>query len=294
MVDRVVDLLLPLDGGVIVDGTFGGGGHSRAILGSLPNSRVVAIDHDPDAAANAAGMGERLSFHLADFRDVERVLTEEGLDECDGAVLDLGVSSHQLDVGERGFSYRSRGPLDMRMGPGAPLTAREIVNEWDVGDIADILSRFGEERFSRRIAGAIVRRRPIEDTTTLAEVVAAAVPGGDRRRAHPARRTFQAIRIAVNDELTALADGLDVLLRLLRRGGRVVVISYHSLEDRIVKRRFAEGVRGCVCPPELPECRCSRVAELRALTRGVERPDQEEIERNPRARSARLRAVERA
>jgi 16S rRNA (cytosine1402-N4)-methyltransferase len=293
MVERVVDLLRPLDGGVIVDATFGGGGHTRAILDALPASRVVAIDRDPDAAANVETATGRVSFHLADFRDAERVLAEEGIDEYDGAVLDLGVSSHQLDVGERGFSYRVAGPLDMRMGPDAGTSAAEIVNHWDRDDIATILRRYGEERFAWRIAGAIVRHRPIEDTARLAEVVAAAVPGAARGRGHPARRTFQAIRIAVNDELEALTDGLDVLLRMLRSGGRVVVISYHSLEDRIVKRRFADGARGCVCPPDLPVCRCNRVAELRVITRGAERPGVDEVAGNPRARSARLRAVER-
>jgi 16S rRNA (cytosine1402-N4)-methyltransferase len=293
MVDRVVDLMRPLGRGVIVDGTFGGGGHARALLEALPGARIVALDRDPAAAAHAAPLGDRVSFHLGDFRTVHRVLEEEGIDEIDGALLDLGVSSHQLDVGERGFSYRARGPLDMRMGPDAATTAHRIVNEWDEADIARILRRFGEERFAGRIAVAIVRNRPIVDTAHLAEVVAAAVPGGPRRRGHPARRSFQAIRIAVNDELAALTDGLDAFLRVLRQGGRMVVISYHSLEDRIVKRRFAAGARSCVCPPELPECRCGGAAELRPLTPRVERPDATETELNPRSRSARLRAVER-
>jgi 16S rRNA (cytosine1402-N4)-methyltransferase len=294
MADRVAELLRPLRGGVILDATFGGGGHSRAILKAVPGSRVVAIDRDPAAGDNAPALGRRLSFHLADFRDTQRVLEEEGLHEIDGSVLDLGVSSHQLDVGERGFSYRRAGPLDMRMGPGSSRTADDIVNHWSESDLSGILHRFGEERFARRIAAAIVRHRPVADTAQLAQIVADAMPHRARDRGHPARRTFQAIRIAVNDELASLADGLDVIVSLLRPGGRLVVISYHSLEDRIVKRRFAAGARGCVCPPELPVCGCGRSPELRMLTRGAERPSEAEVRDNPRSRSARLRAVERA
>ncbi len=180
----------------------------------------------------------------------------------------------------------------MRMGPDAAISADDIVNGWDERRLADAIRRYGEERHAGRIARAIVRHRPIGDTLELAEVVAGAVPAADRRRRHPARRTFQALRIAVNDELGALADGLDGALRLLRPGGRVVVISYHSLEDRIVKRRFAAGATGCVCPPDLPVCGCGKTAELRLLTRKPIRPDDAEIAANPRARSARLRAAE--
>jgi 16S rRNA (cytosine1402-N4)-methyltransferase len=293
MAERVADLLRPLEGGVVVDGTFGGGGHSRVILEAVVGSRVVALDRDPAAAANARALGGRVSFHIADFRNVGAVLEEEEIDEIDGAVLDLGVSSHQLDVGERGFSYRHAGPLDMRMGPESATTAEDVVNRWSEPDLAAVLRRYGEERFARRIAAAIVRHRPIVDTAQLAEVVADAVPHGARDRGHPARRSFQAIRIAVNDELAALTDGLDAILLVLRSGGRLVVISYHSLEDRIVKRRFVAGARGCVCPPELPVCACGRTPELSLLTRGAERPSEAEVERNPRSRSARLRAVER-
>jgi len=291
LTDRVVFWLGPLDGGPILDATYGGGGHSAAILAALPRSRVVALDRDPDARPDRTD--PRLSFHLADFRNLDEPLEKEGIDELAGALFDLGVSSHQLDVGERGFSYRSPGPLDMRMGPSAPGTAADAVNHLDEVELARIIREYGEERFAGRIARAIVASRPIRDTTHLADVVARAVPPGPRNRPHPARRTFQAIRIAVNDELAALADGLDVAVRMLRPGGRVVVISYHSLEDRIVKRRFADGARGCVCPPELPVCACDRVAELRVLTRRPEMPGPSEVAANPRARSARLRAAER-
>jgi 16S rRNA (cytosine1402-N4)-methyltransferase len=292
MTDRVAHWLGPI-GGLIVDATFGGGGHSRVLIDANESTRILALDRDPDAGAQAAGLGPRVRFRLADFRELEDVLTEEECDAIDGALFDLGVSSHQLDVGERGFSYRTAGPLDMRMGPDAPITAGSIVNEWDERDIASVLRRFGEERHAGRIASAIVAARPIEDTLRLAGVVADAMPARSRRTGgHPARRTFQALRIAVNDELTALSDALDVAVRVLRPGGRVAVISYHSLEDRIVKRRFVAGARTCTCPPDLPVCACDTVAELRILTRGGETPAPAEIEKNPRARSARLRVAE--
>jgi 16S rRNA (cytosine1402-N4)-methyltransferase len=292
MVDRVLEWLRPLDGSTIVDATFGGGGHTAAILAALPHARVVALDRDPDAQMAAAALGPRLAFHLTDFRHLADVLTEEGIDDLDGAVFDLGVSSHQLDVGERGFSYRRRGPLDMRMGPDASLTAAEVVNEWPEADLADVIRRYGEERHARRIAAAIVAARPVTDTAQLADVVAGAMPARARDHGHPARRTFQGIRIAVNDELAALSEALDVAVRMLRSGGRLVVISYHSLEDRITKHRFAAGATGCVCPPDFPVCVCGGTAELRLLTRHPERPSEAEVAANPRARTARLRAAE--
>ncbi|MDP2623963.1 MAG: 16S rRNA (cytosine(1402)-N(4))-methyltransferase RsmH [Actinomycetota bacterium] len=291
MVDRVVSWLLPLDGGVILDATYGGGGHTEAILAALPASRVLAIDRDPDARPQRPH--PRMAFHTADFRSLDELLEREGVDDLAGALFDLGVSSHQLDVGERGFSYRRQGPLDMRMGPDAGWTADEVVNRWNEEEIARIIREYGEERFARRIARAIVGARPIRDTTHLADVVAGAVPPGRRDRPHPARRTFQAIRIAVNDELAALTEGLELAVRLLRSEGRLIVISYHSLEDRIVKQRFAAGARDCICPPELPVCVCDRITELRILTRRPEIPSLSAIEDNPRARSARLRVAER-
>lgn len=288
----VASLLQPPAGGVVVDATFGGGGHTRALLAAFPSLRVIGIDRDPDAAAEAARLGDRLGFVLGDFRRIDDVVRGVGCDEIDGAVFDLGVSSHQFDVGDRGFSFHRRGPLDMRLGPDSPLTAGDVVNGWDEGRLAAVIRRFGEERHAARIAGAILAARPLRDTRELADVISAAVPARDRRRAHPARRTFQAIRIAVNDELGALGDGLDAALSVLRPGGRLVVISYHSLEDRIVKRRFVAGATGCVCPPDLPVCGCGRSAELRLLTRRPVVPGEEEVAANPRARSARLRAAE--
>ena len=290
MAPQVVELLAPVAGGRILDATFGGGGHSEAILAAHPTCTIVAVDRDPDAAARATAIGVRLV--PGDFRDLEHLLEEEGIDDLDGALLDLGVSSHQLDTPERGFSYHRSGPLDMRMGPGAARDADEVVNQWPRDRLADAIRRYGEERHAGRIADAVVAARPIGDTLHLADVVAGAVPAAARRRGHPARRTFQAVRIAVNDELAALTDGLDAALRLLRPGGRIVVISYHSLEDRIVKRRFAEMAQDCVCPPDLPVCGCGRVAGLRVITRRPLRPGADEVAANPRARSARLRAAE--
>jgi 16S rRNA (cytosine1402-N4)-methyltransferase len=291
LVAAVTEAITAVEPTVVLDATFGGGGHTRALLAARPGLRVIALDRDPDAAAAAVGL-PGVSFHLADFRDLESIAQEEGLDELDGAIFDLGVSSHQFDVGERGFSYRNPGPLDMRMGPDSAHDAGHFVNSVPVEDLARIIRRFGEERFAGRIAAAIVAARPIDDTAQLAAVISAAVPARARDHGHPARRTFQAIRIAVNDELVALPAALDAALRLLRRGGRIAVIAYHSLEDRIVKRRFVAGATGCVCPPELPICACGRSAELRLVPRKAIVPDDAEIAANPRARSARLRIAE--
>ena len=281
--------------GLVVDATFGGGGHSRALLQSNPELRVLGIDRDPDAMSRVpVGHGDpRLHLVGANFGDLEKILAREAPDGgLAGALFVLGVSSHQLDVAGRGFSYHRAGPLDMRMGPDATHSADDLVNRWSAAEIIKVLREYGEERFAVRIANAIVRERPIADTAELASVVANAVPAAARRRKHPARRTFQAIRIAVNGELTALRSGLDAAIAAVAPRGRIVVISYHSLEDRIVKRRFVSGATGCTCPPDLPVCACGTVAELRPLTRKGRRPSAEEIENNPRARSAVLRAVE--
>jgi len=288
-----VAALLPVGSrGVVVDATFGGGGHTRTLLAAHPQIRVIGIDRDPDAAGQAAALGGRVTFLAGNFRRLEELLRGVGADEIAAVFFDLGVSSHQLDVGNRGLSYHRGGPLDMRLGEDSALTADEVVNGWDEADLARIIRRYGEDPSAARIAAAIVRARPLHDSADLAGVVAAAVPARVRRRAHPARRTFQAIRIAVNDELGALAEGLEAALRVLSPGGRVAVISYHSLEDRTVKRRLAAGAAGCVCPPDLPVCGCGRVAELRLLTRRPLVPGAEEVAANPRARSARLRAAE--
>jgi 16S rRNA (cytosine1402-N4)-methyltransferase len=251
---------------------------------------VVAIDRDPEALANASGLG--VITAQGNFADVDRLVAGVTDEPVAGVLFDFGVSSRQLDEPGRGFSYRKDGPLDMRMGPDAPYTAAEIVNEWPVDRLADVIYRYGEEPLARQIARAIVAGRPLESTSKLSTVVAAVIPAARRRAGHPARRTFQAIRMAVNDELEAVETGVDKAIEILRPLGRVVAISYHSLEDRIVKRRFNRGATGCICPPDLPVCGCGNSAELRLLTRKPIRPGAEEIEANNRARSAVLRAAE--
>ena len=299
MVREVVEFFAPAADGLVVDATFGGGGHSLALLAAYPSLRVLGLDRDPDAVATAPQRA-RLRVATANFGRLGEALADElGPDgdhsgAVEGVLLDLGVSSHQLDTPTRGFSYHRAGPLDMRMGPDAEFSADQAVNEWDAADLERAIRRFGEERYARRIADRIVRNRPIADTAELAAVIAAAVPAPARRRSHPARRVFQALRIAVNAELEALAAGLDAALAWLRPGGRLVVIAYHSLEDRIVKRRFLAGAGGCVCPPDLPVCACDRPGELQIITRSPVRPSAAEIGANPRARSARLRVAAKA
>ncbi len=291
LVDEVVELLTPVIPGVVVDATFGGGGHSHRLLDEFGEDvTVIAVDRDPDALGNARGMG--LTVVEGNFGELAEVVAPMTDSPISAVLFDFGVSSHQLDEAERGFSYRRDGPLDMRMGPDAARTAADIVNEWPEADLTGIIRRFGEEPMASRIARAIVAGRPHESTRQVAAVIAEALPAARRRAGHPARRTFQAIRIAVNSELDAVASGLDHALDMIQPMGRVIAISYHSLEDRIVKRRFAEGAKGCVCPPDLPVCGCGRAAELRVLTRKPIRPTVDEITSNNRARSAMLRAVE--
>ncbi|NND84172.1 MAG: 16S rRNA (cytosine(1402)-N(4))-methyltransferase RsmH [Acidimicrobiia bacterium] len=288
MAQEVMRLLGDVERGTVIDATYGGGGH--ATLLAEAGHRVVAFDRDPDVPAPGTG----ITLVARPFGELADALDELGIDAVAGVLFDLGVSSHQLDEGERGFSYRDPGPLDMRMDRASATSAGTIVNEWPESDISRVLREFGEERFSRRIAAAIVAARPIADTVVLARIVTDAIPAATRRTGgHPARRTFQALRIAVNDELDELRRGLDAALDRLAPGGRCVVISYHSLEDRIVKRRFVEEATGCICPPEFPECQCGRTARASLVTRKPIRPSEDEIATNPRARSALLRAVER-
>ena len=291
MVDEVVELLAPVMPGVVVDATFGGGGHTRRLLDEFGEDvTVVGIDRDPDAVANAAGLAATvIQGNLADLDGLVRSVTKEPVA---GVLFDFGVSSHQLERAERGFSYRTEGPLDMRMGPDARVSAAQIVNEYDMSELARIIRDLGEEPHARRIARAIVAARPIESTAMLSTVIARAMPAARRRAGHPARRTFQAIRIAVNSELEAVAGGVTKAIDLVRPGGRIVAISYHSLEDRIVKQHFAGRAKGCTCPPDLPVCGCGNTTEVRVLTRKPIRASAAEIETNPRARSAVLRAVE--
>ena len=297
--DRVVDYLLPAleSGGTVVDGTLGRGGHARRILEAAPNAYLVGIDRDAEALSasrtNLAPHEGRFVLVRDDFKNLAAVLERLGHASVRGVLLDLGVSSPQLDEATRGFSYRHNGPLDMRMDTSQSLTAADVVNGYSENDLARLIGRYGEERFSRRVARAIVASRPISDTQQLADVVKGAIPAATRRTGgHPAKRTFQALRLEVNGELTALETALPAAVDVLEPGGRIAVLSYHSLEDRIVKNAFRDEARGCVCPPDLPVCRCGAEPRLRLVTRKGIVPSADEIEANPRARSARLRVAE--
>ena len=294
---EVVELLRPAPGMVILDGTLGGGGHSGLLLEG--GARVIALDKDPRALASAsarlARFGEAFRAVRSDFRDAPAVLSALGLDGVDGALVDLGVSSPQLDDPSRGFSFQRAGPLDMRMSEEGE-TLQGLLRRIDVRELARILHQYGEEPFARPVARAIkaaVERDETLDTARLAEIVAGAIPRKAwPRRIHPATRTFQALRIAVNDELGALAAWLDGLPALLHAGGRAAAIAFHSLEDRMVKERFRALTQACTCPPDLPVCACGARAGFAAVTRKAVQASEDEVARNPRARSARLRAVE--
>jgi len=298
---ETMDGLQPRPGGLYIDGTVGLGGHAAAILErSSPDGRLLAIDRDPQALEQArwrlAQFGDRVVLAQARFDALGKVASRYGFRSVQGILLDLGVSSLQLEDAERGFSFQHDGPLDMRMGPDAPITAEEIVNTWAEEELAHILYAYGEERRSRRVARAIVEARPLRTTRELATVVAKAVGGGGRSssgRIHPATRTFQALRIAVNAELEALEAGLPQATALLAPGGRLAVIAFHSLEDRIVKQFMARESTDCLCPPRQPTCTCGHRATLRRVTHKPVRPGAEEVARNPRSRSARLRVAER-
>ncbi len=294
---QVLSALKPRAGGRHIDGTLGLGGHALGILeNSSPDGQVLGLDRD-QASLELARMrlskyGKRVHLRHGSFRHMQEIAGELGWSAVDGVLLDLGISSMQLEDPRRGFSFRHDGPLDMRFDTTQSLTAGELVNEARQEELAEILARYGEEPRARRVARAIVAARPLSTTLELAEVVSK-VATRKRGGLDPATRTFQALRIAVNDELETLAAGLMQAIQLLAPGGRLVVISFHSLEDRIVKRTFARESRDCICPPGQPICTCEHKAHLRLVTRGPLRPDQSEVEKNPRARSARLRAAER-
>jgi 16S rRNA (cytosine1402-N4)-methyltransferase len=300
---EVVALLDVHPGELVVDCTFGAGGHSRMLARDLDGSgELVAIDRDPstqpyvDALRASVGTGVQLRPMHGPFATCLRRLLDEGA-EAGAILMDLGMSSMQVDEPARGFSYTQDAPLDMRMDPTEDVTAATIVNGWGERDLAQIFSRYGEERFSRPIARAIVQERartPFESTLQLVATIKRAIPTPSRfGHGHPAKRVFQALRIAVNDELGQLEDGLESALALCQPGGRVAVISFHSLEDRIVKQRFVKAAKGCICPPDLPVCGCGRTPEFRVVTSKAVRPHTEEITVNPRAASARLRVVQR-
>ncbi len=295
---EVVELLLPVPAGLVVDATVGGAGHAAALLDARPDFVLLGIDRDATAVsvarARLARFGDRARVEHGGFEDMARIAASYGSTRVSGVLMDLGVSSHQLDRAERGFSYRFDAPLDMRMDAKQELTAATVVNEYDEAALADVIARFGEERFARRIAREIVRARPMTTTFDLVDAIKRAVPAPARRRGgHPARSTFQAIRMEVNRELPNLAEGLDESVHLVGPGGRVLVLAYHSLEDRLVKHTFEEwaGRRGDE-PAKLPVA-APRNPLVRLVTRRPLRPSADEIARNPRAESARLRAVER-
>jgi 16S rRNA (cytosine1402-N4)-methyltransferase len=296
MVDEVLRYLSVQPGGRYVDCTVGGGGHSLAILeAAAPGGLLLGIDADAAALDIARERLEpyagSLLLRQANFRDLAAVCRDANFVPVHGVLFDLGVSSYQLADESRGFGFQVEAPLDMRFGEGQGVTAYEIVNTYGERELADLIWRYGEEPASRRIARAIAAARPLETTAELAEVVTRA-GGGARRRIHPATRTFQALRIAVNDELGALASALEQALEVLGSGGRLVVIAFHSLEDRIVKQFTRRESRDCICPPEAPSCMCGHRASLREVSGGAVRPLPEEIAANRRSRSARLRAAE--
>ena len=297
MVEEVLNALAVQAGGRYVDCTVGGGGHAEAILeAASPGGLLLGIDADPDALDSARARLARFedATHLVEgnFRDVAGICHTSDFAPVHGMVFDLGLSSLQLADEARGFSFQTEAPLDMRFSPQQGLTASDIVNTYPESELATLLWRFGQERQSRSIARRIVRERPLRTTLDLARAVQKAV-GGGRLRIHPATRTFQALRIAVNEELENLTLALDQTLGLLGHSGRLVVISYHSLEDSIVKDFLRREARDCICPPETPVCVCGHKATLRPVTRGVLRPHAAEVAINPRSRSARLRAAER-
>ncbi len=299
---EIIHVLRPGASGFYVDCTLGAGGHARGILqASSPDGRLLGLDVDPDAIALAsrrlAGFGSRVIIRKASFRYLDEQLKAIGWQQVDGILFDLGVSSMQFDTPERGFSFQQDAPLDMRFDPQQSMSAADLVNGLGEVELAELIYRFGEERRSRQVAHAIIRARPLRTTRQLAEVVARAVSVGRKSHAgkgriHPATRTFQALRIAVNGELDALQSVLPQAVSALAPGGRLAVIAFHSLEDRIVKNYFRQESRDCLCPPRQPVCTCGHHAVIRELTRQPIRPEPAEVEHNPRARSARLRVVE--
>ena len=300
LLEECIDGLNIKPDGIYVDGTLGGAGHSSRIAAELTTGRLIGIDRDP-VALEAAGKRlepykDRVTLVHSNFSDMDTALAGLGIEKVDGILLDLGVSSPQLDDGERGFSYMVDAPLDMRMNSEDTRDARQIVNTWSYEELKRILYDYGEERYAPKIAAAICRRReekPIETTLELVDVIKSAMPPAAlREKQHPAKRSFQAIRIAVNDELGAVETVMKKAVPLLNPGGRLAVITFHSLEDRIVKNAMAEAAKGCTCPPEFPVCVCGKKPKVKILTRKPIVSGDGELEVNPRARSAKLRICE--
>lgn len=300
MLEECIDGLNIREDGVYVDGTLGGGGHSLEIAKRLSTGKLIGIDQDKNAIKKAAEVLKNYEDNVIivkdNFSNLRNVLFELNIEAIDGLLLDLGVSSHQLDEGDRGFSYNKEAKLDMRMDKKNPLSAWTVVNQYDEEELHRVIREYGEERWAKRIASFIVKEReekPIETTFELVEVIKKAVPAGARKDGpHPARRTFQAIRIEVNNELGIISETIRTAVRSMRKGGRICIITFHSLEDRIVKETFKELSASCVCPPELPMCVCDKKKEVKIITRKPIIPSAEEIEANPRSRSAKLRIAE--
>ena len=293
---EVLDNINPISGGLYVDGTVGAGGHSRGILqASSPAGKLLGLDQDPMALGIASGhlaeFGNRVELIQASYAEMHLHLNNRNWPQVDGILLDLGLSSLQLDTPERGFSFQRMGPLDMRFDPDHSTSAADIVNHYTRDDLADLIYEYGEERFSRKIADAIIAHRPVGSTKDLAEIIERAV-GRSAKRIHPATQTFQALRIAVNQELDSLKTFLPQALDILKPGGRLAIIAFHSLEDRIVKQFFRKESSDCICPPEIPQCVCEHIASLKEITRRPIRPGDDEINQNPRSRSAKLRVAE--
>lgn len=295
LLNETIEALNIKPDGIYIDGTAGGAGHSKEIAKRLDGGLLLALDQDPDAVKVATERLEGLPAKVVNvnFRQMDDVAFAEKIEKVDGILLDLGVSSYQLDTTERGFSYHKDAPLDMRMSQSG-ISAKDIVNTFSEKELSDILIRFGEEKFSKRIAQKIVSEREKKEITTtlqLAEIIANAVPASARRDGHPARKSFQAIRIAVNAELDVLSEVLDKAFDLLKPDGVLAIITFHSLEDRIVKLKFKEFTTGCTCPPDFPVCVCGKTPRGRLLTRKPIEPSEEELENNPRSRSAKLRVI---
>ena len=300
LLNECIDNLNITPDGIYVDGTMGGGGHSLEIAKRLTTGRLICIDQDPNAHEAAgkrlAEYKDRITFVRDNFGNIANILDSLGIEKIDGMLLDIGVSSHQLDEAERGFSYQQDAPLDMRMNPDRPFSAYDVVNGYDEDELDRVIFTYGEERWARRIAQFIVKEReakPIETTGELVDIIKKAVPKGARKDGpHPAKRTFQAIRIEVNGELEVLQRAIDDVAARLAVGGRLCIITFHSLEDRIVKEAFRKQENPCICPPQFPVCVCGKKPLGRGITRKPILPSKEELEENPRSRSAKLRVLE--
>ncbi len=300
LLNECIDNLNIRPDGIYVDGTMGGGGHSLEIAKRLTTGRLICIDQDPNAHEAAgkrlAEYKDRITFVRDNFGNIKSILDSLGIEKIDGMLLDIGVSSHQLDEAERGFSYQQDAPLDMRMNPDRPFSAYDVVNGYDEDELDRVIFTYGEERWARRIAQFIVKEReakPVETTGELVDIIKKAVPKGARKDGpHPAKRTFQAIRIEVNGELEVLQRAIDDVAARLAVGGRLCIITFHSLEDRIVKEAFRKQENPCICPPQFPVCVCGKKPLGRVITRKPILPSKEELEENPRSRSAKLRVLE--